>query len=506
MKTIILAAGQASRLGKLTRNIQKCLISFGGKPAINHLLEKLPNSDEVCVCLSDDFRGELLRNYLTSTYRNINFRFIVQEQPIGTANAVSLCLSTDDDVIISWSDVIPKKNIERPQSSAIYTTDDFACRYRFDGSKIEATDGNVIGIFFLTKQDAGKIKPLLEKHPISDFVDILQLSGLSFCNVPIECFDFGTQKTLTQTSNSFNASAYADIEKDGAVIYKQYKPFANDLFEKESLWYRFSPTSVRRFIPKTYAFDEVERKITMEYIDALSVDFNSEEEMKDFLATTVYILDEYFHSNKYPPHRESLYNEYISAPIERCALVCKTVPRFNDKKLFVNGQVYENPYRLLKSKTISDELIDRLLPESFCFIHGDPTLQNLMQGNGKVWFIDPKAKFGNIWLYGDPKYDFAKLYYSFVGNYDKFNLGSYNLLVTDSGFDYEIDRAKFANLDGWYLNYLSDKLSINPTDIKLIHSLVWLRVVGYVLPQSIEQSIVAFLNGTVLFNEAMNER
>ena len=99
-----------------------------------------------------------------------------------------------------------------------------------------------------------------------------------------------------------------------------------------------------------------------------------------------------------------------------------------------------------------------------------------------------------------------RLYYSFVGNYDRFNAGGYDLLVTDSGFDYEIERAKFANLDDWYLRYLRDKLNIDPIDIKLIHSLIWLRAVGYVLPRSIEQSIVAFLNGTVLFNEVMNER
>ena len=217
-------------------------------------------------------------------------------------------------------------------------------------------------------------------------------------------------------------------------------------------------------------------------------------------------MDEYFHSNKYPSHRESLYNEYIGTTIERCTFACEVIPRFSDEKLFINGEMYDNPYKLLKKRTISDKIIDRLLPSSFCFIHGDPTLQNLMQSEGKVWFIDPKSKFGNIWLYGDPKYDFAKLYYSFVGNYDRFNAGGYDLLVTDSGFDYEIERAKFANLDDWYLRYLRDKLNIDPIDIKLIHSLIWLRAVGYVLPRSIEQSIVAFLNGTVLFNEVMNER
>jgi hypothetical protein len=143
------------------------------------------------------------------------------------------------------------------------------------------------------------------------------------------------------------------------------------------------------------------------------------------------------------------------------------------------------------------------MPQNFSFIHGDPTLQNMLQRNGKVWFIDPKSKFGNIWLYGDSKYDFAKLYYSFAGNYDKFNLGGYELNVNGGEFSYTIDRAKYANLGDWYLQHISRTLGIKSEDIELVHALIWLRVVGYILPKSIEQAIVAFLNGTVLFNEAL---
>lgn len=491
MKTVILAAGQASRLGKLAKNIPKCLVSFGGKPAIDHLLSKLPQTNNICVCVSDDFRGELLQNYLERP----GIRFVTQKLPIGTSNAVSLCLEPDDDVLISWSDIIPKSNIAIPKVSSIFTTNDFSCRYRFDGDKIEQADGNIIGMFYLTKNDVSIIDSLLHVMPNSDFVDVLKASELEFNNVTVECFDFGTPKTFVQTSESLNTSPYANIERDGSLVTKRYNELGSDLFEKESLWYSFVPSSVKRFIPRIHYLSN--NAITMDYIDAQPVD--SDDEMKDFLARAIYELDEYFHSNKYPSHREALYNEYIDVPLQRCEAVCKFVPELNNKEININGNLYENPVYTLKHT--GDKIIELLMPNKFSFIHGDPTLQNMMYSNGKILFIDPKAKFGNIWLYGDSKYDFAKLYYSFVGGYENFNSGKYELDVNP--FIYSIVKPRFYQLSGWYLNYLNNKLAINPNDIKLIHAIIWLRAVGYVLPRSIEQSIVAFLNGTVLFNEAI---
>jgi len=496
MRIIILAAGEGSRLGGLTKNIPKCLLSFGGKPAILHLLEKLPEADEICVCISPDFRGELLRNYLTSV--KYKFRFVVQEKPVGTADAVKLCFEQEDDVLISWSDIIPVNTTSKPSNSSIFTTEDFLCRYRFDGHNIESADGNIIGMFFISKSDFGAINDKLLNSSNEDFVDVLQSSGIKFSNVPIECFDFGTEKTLKQTKNTLNTSAYASISVEGDVVSKKYNDLSGELFSKESTWYNYSPDSVKRFIPNILNINESDKTIYMDRVD--DDDIMYDYSMKDFLARAVYVLDEYFHSNKYPVHEESLIQEYITEPLNRCKFVYDVVPRLSSKELFINGKSYINPHYLLQSR--SDDIVGKLIPKSFSFIHGDPTLQNIMCNNGEPIFIDPKAKFGNIWLYGDHKYDFAKLYYSLIGNYDKFNCGEYSLSVGEE-FIYSIEKPKFGALDSWFLSYLNNKIGVQPGDIKLIHAIIWLRVTGYVLPKSIEQAIVAFLNAAILLNNSL---
>jgi hypothetical protein len=239
----------------------------------------------------------------------------------------------------------------------------------------------------------------------------------------------------------------------------------------------------------------------MECVQENSIE--SIDDMRDFLANTIYVLDEYFHKNTYPAIKELIVDEYIKQPLERCRALVGFTPFLSDHQININGKDIDNPFWQLQDRYVTYFIAGKLTPTSFSFIHGDPTLQNIMQKNGKVCFIDPKAKFGNLWLYGDSKYDYAKLYYSVFGNYDRFNAGGYYLTVTDSGFEYAIDKPKFAELDSWYLDYLKTKTGINPHQIKLIHALIWLRLVGYILPQSIEQAIVAFLHGSVLLSEEL---
>jgi len=115
---IIVAAGQATRLGDLCANVPKCLLSFGGKTAIERMFDKLPMKDFrriICV-VSPDFRGDLLRGYLvTNRYR---VTFVEQPRPEGTADAVIRALRVCEDdplpVLIMWSDIMPQDRIELP--------------------------------------------------------------------------------------------------------------------------------------------------------------------------------------------------------------------------------------------------------------------------------------------------------------------------------------------------------------------------------------------------------
>lgn len=55
-----------------------------------------------------------------------------------------------------------------------------------------------------------------------------------------------------------------------------------------------------------------------------------------------------------------------------------------------------------------------------CLIHGDLNFNNILVKDEDIFFIDPKASFGNIELFGIKEYDFAKIKFALSG-YDSFD-------------------------------------------------------------------------------------
>jgi hypothetical protein len=72
-----------------------------------------------------------------------------------------------------------------------------------------------------------------------------------------------------------------------------------------------------------------------------------------------------------------------------------------------------------------------------CIVHGDLCLSNILYDlpSRVCKFLDPRGSFGAAGIYGDPRYDVAKLYHSIYGLYD---------FITNDLFD--------ANIDGTNIN------------------------------------------------------
>ena len=95
-----------------------------------------------------------------------------------------------------------------------------------------------------------------------------------------------------------------------------------------------------------------------------------------------------------------------------------------------------------------ERALDTLTVERFAFIHGDPTFSNLMlRGGVTPVFIDPRGYFGYTELHGDPNYDWAKLYYSVVGNYDQFNRKNFRLAVNPDAVELAIGSNGWESLE-----------------------------------------------------------
>ena len=73
-RVVIPTAGTGSRLGDLTKYINKSLVSISHRPAISHLIEQFPDDCEFVIALG--YKGQLVKDYLELAYPKRQFFFV----------------------------------------------------------------------------------------------------------------------------------------------------------------------------------------------------------------------------------------------------------------------------------------------------------------------------------------------------------------------------------------------------------------------------------------------
>lgn len=124
--------------------------------------------------------------------------------------------------------------------------------------------------------------------------------------------------------------------------------------------------------------------------------------------------------------------ERISGPPELEALVAHAGP------VTVNGR--EVPNIAVLWERLEGE-VQRLAENvQGCIVHGDLCLSNILYDlRSRVCkLIDPRGSFGSAGIYGDPRYDVAKLYHSIYGLYDFITNDLFHAAIDGTRVDLEI--------------------------------------------------------------------
>ena len=121
------------------------------------------------------------------------------------------------------------------------------------------------------------------------------------------------------------------------------------------------------------------------------------------------------------------------------------------------------------------------------------------QGREPV-LIDPRGYFGTTELYGDPAYDWVKIYYSLVGNYDRFNIKHFKLKIEKDHVELDIESNGWENMEDEFFKLLGDEVSRE--QMKLLHSIIWLSLTTYAW-EDYDSVCGAFYNGLLYLEEAL---
>lgn len=482
---VVQAGGKGTRLEHLTANKPKALVPVENLPMLFHLFRQFPDKKFVIIA---DYHREVLREYLAS-FADVDYQ-VVDASGGGTCGGVGQALElipADVPFMLVWSDLILPSTFELPTEAGDYIgiSQTFECRWSYrDGELVEerSTEHGVAGLFVL--QDASVLKDVPES---GELVRWMQQQGLTFTELGLAgTREFGLlseYRALPQLKvRPFNRMTVAGDRVIKEAIDEQGRKLAAD----ERAWYEYAAAHGVAGIPVVHGthplvLERINGGNVYEYGDL------SRDAKRGILADLSEALTRLHEIETVPADSFSLKDAYFSKTMDRLSRIRDLVPFADQRTITVNGRECRNVYFHQRDL---ERALDALRCERFTFIHGDCTFSNLMlRGGTEPVLIDPRGYFGHTKLFGDPNYDWAKLYYSVVGNYDRFNLREFRLGIGDE-VSLDIVSNRWEELE-------DDFFALSGADrrtIKLLHAVIWLSLTTYAW-QDYDSVCGAFYNG-----------
>ncbi|SKB95226.1 Phosphotransferase enzyme family protein [Lachnospiraceae bacterium] len=524
---IVQAGGKGTRLTYLTENKPKALVPIENLPMLFYLFRKFPDKKYVIIA---DYQKEVLRHYLRA-FANVKYE-VVDAVGKGTASGVREALSRIPDAqpfMLVWSDLILPKDLCIPleylqndpskvDKNYIGISMSFSCRWKYENGKFaeeRSTEHGVAG-FFLFK-DKEQLKDVPSE---GELVRWMSESGMIFGEVSLAgTREFGLIEDVlnlgTEKCRPFNR-AY----RDGDFFVKEaIDEQGRNLAVRENAWYKKAQDLRIPVLPRIYGYDPLK----MEYVQGENIYdcVFSYDEKKKILEKLVESLQLLHSAECVPTDSFSMQEAYFNKTMKRLEKVRDLVPFAREPFITVNGRKCRN---IFFHQDELEHALERMKCDHFAFIHGDCTFSNLMvRDTGEPVLIDPRGYFGYTELFGDSNYDWAKLYYSIVGNYDRFNLKKFSLVIGgNAGHADEKETGKAGNQAGCGLEIPVGeiKLSIesnkwedlekdffemtgtDPYEIRLLHAVIWLSLTTYAW-QDYDSICGAFYNGLYYLEEVL---
>ena len=498
---IIQAGGRGSRLETLTTNKPKALVPVDNKPMIFHLFEKYPSAKFFIIA---DYRKEAFRNYLKA-FAKVDYE-LIEAQGKGTCSGLQQCLNRlpdDTPFMLIWCDLILSSIVGMPtevQSNYLGISKDFPCRWSHYNGELreEASSENGVAGMFIFKD-----KKQIEDVPAQgEFVRYLSGKKFSFERLSMHGgLEIGTMLSYFQNElNKPKCRPFNRMEFKGDIVLKYpINAQGERLAALEVAWYKKAAELGYRNMPRLYGYDPlVMEKVRGENVFAYA--FLTKGFKRALLQKIVDALRElHALTPTIPAVASDCEENYITKTFERLSLVRELVPFADRPYVTINGQRCTNIF------SIRERIIEEMramYPSEFHFIHGDCTFHNMMietEGVRPI-LIDPRGYFGKTQFYGDVDYDWAKLYYSVVGDYDQFNRKNFSLEIREEDVELEIMSNNWKSLE-------EDFFELSGADrrkVKLLHAIIWLSLTTYAW-EDYDAICGAFYKGLLELQNYLNE-
>jgi dTDP-glucose pyrophosphorylase len=139
-----------------------------------------------------------------------------------------------------------------------------------------------------------------------------------------------------------------------------------------------------------------------------------------------------------------------------------------------------------------------------CIVHGDFCLSNILFDIGSqiIRLIDPRGNFGQRGVYGDARYDIAKLRHSLCGLYDYILADMFEFEESDKGFKATVFSNGTQRVVGGTFDRLVEDAGYNLNDIRFLEGLLFISMLPLHHGHPRRQRMM-YLTGLNLLNEVL---
>ena len=494
---IVQAGGRGSRMEILTRNKPKALVPVENLPMLFHLFRKYPDKKFIVI---GDYKCDVLERYLRE-FADVAYEIVRATGNSGTCAGLSDALALIPEnarFMFIWCDLILAKNHELPDTdkNVIGISQDFSCRWSYRDDKFfeERSDTHGVAGYFIFQN-----KSFLRDVPASgEFVRWLQSKNFTFEEQPLKnAREYGLYSEWSKLPQ-MRCRPFNRLTVEGNKIIKEgIDKQGRDLAVKEIAWYKKIQRETFTNIPAIYSYEP----LTMEYIEGRNIyeyNYIPDEQKRYILRQIVNCLKDVHRLGQIKADADSYYDAYLGKTYKRLEKVRNLVPFANDPTVTINGRVCRN---IFYHKAEVERLVMQYLPAEFHFIHGDCTFSNMMlRHDTEPVLIDPRGYFGHTQFFGDAAYDWVKLYYSLLSNYDKFNLKRFSLEIDGDGVKLEIDSNGWEELEDYFFELLEGE--VTRRQMKILLAIIWLSLTTYAW-EDYDSICGAFYNGLLYLEDAL---
>ena len=467
---LILSAGKIEKeLESIFGSIPSGLIPLHGKPAIFRIIDKLLKDGFKKISITTGFKKEILEKIVSEQYEDqikVNFITTDFEKPPGNSILTAIEKIEEQQLLVILGDtlvendlsnliqnnnsfVLMSNNFEMPANWCVVTSKDGKLDSIFDKEKdLQKTNEQyaLVGVYYFDDLESLKHSHAefneQERIEISDLIKKYKEKKTISTEICNEWYDAGhvenyfVSKQMLLKARYFNSLRF---DRESKIVTKTSQNITKLINEIE--WYRQIPDGLSRLTPKIIDTDQSKNPfLKLEYIKYptlaelwLYSDFSPKlwMEMLDELFeilnqfkkhSGIVTVDDY--DLIYKTKTEDRVNELISSNESFKRML-------EEDTLFINGKKYRN-WSVIK-KEIKLKIHDLYHEQDNCLIHGDLCFSNIFCDfkNKNFKLIDPRGKWGHD-MYGDIKYDVAKIRHSVVGGFDTITNGLYSAIYDET--------------------------------------------------------------------------